>query len=218
MASILSMAHETPTIDLETEVIIGARWARRRISLVCSPPCDASPGASSLLVAINPTIDLPQLRYPSVQRYRLGTDTYWLQLPSWMEAPSLPEAWSSQSISGALYPSRTDLRSCFGVPGVVLLQVLRAESGIPCLTSRHEHYQTREVFEPLDDAQQTEYRQGDGRWRTLRRRLEVEPHTRHQLRRVEPGFSVVLIQMYGATRIDQGPLGPMLDMSDHIYG
>jgi hypothetical protein len=220
MASISSVSHDRPTLELNAEVIIGARRSQRRLTLDCTPEfsADVVTGDERLLVAINPTVHLALLRYPAVERFSLGEDVFWLQLPSWMQPPTSPESWRSQSVSGALYPSRTDLREAYGVPGVVLLQLLKSRWGAPCFTSCHRHLGTREVFEPLDEAGHTHWRQASGRWRRLTRRLDIEPGVQHQLRRVEPGFSVVLIQMYGITSIEHGPSGPQLDMSDHIYG
>jgi hypothetical protein len=220
MASIITSAIERPTVELDAEVIIGAASCRRRIALECLG-CDAAPrldeGESRLLLAINPTIPFMPLENLELREMARGNERFYLQFPAWMDVQTQFAAWQSQSVSGAVYLSRTDLRAAFGVAGVLLLQVLPVAAGQPCLTSRHYHRQTREIFDPLDAELGAEYRRGDARWRPLRERLEVPPGVRHQLRRAKPGYSVNLIQMYGASFIRIGPEGPMLDMSDHIY-
>ncbi len=101
-----------------------------------------------------------------------GSERFYLQFPAWMDVQTQMAAWQSQSTSGAVYLSRTDLRCAFGVAGVLLLQLLPVV-GNACLTSRHFHRETREIFDPLDAELGTEYRRGDARWRPLRERLEV---------------------------------------------
>jgi hypothetical protein len=170
-----------------------------------------------LLVAINPEVGLDELAEPGVQRQVLDGDEFYYRFPSWLDAPARAEAWRSQSVSGALYLSRTDLFERFDVECVLLLQVLRAGAGAPCYTSYHSHDVTREVFEPLDGAGAAEYRNGTGGWHRLHDRLDVPPRTAHQLRRVRPGMSVNLIQMFGPVRLHSGADGARLDMRDHVY-
>lgn len=219
MASIIASVTERPTVELDAEVIIGATSCRRRIALEVAghePAMHVEDAESRLLLAINPTIPFAPLENIELREMARGSQRFYLQFPLWMDVQGEFAAWQSQSVSGAVYLSRTDLRAAFGVPGV-LLQLLPVDSRLPCLTSRHYHRRTSEIFDPLDAGLGTEYRRGDARWRPLRERLEVPPGVRHQLRRVRPGYSVNLIQMYGDSRILPGPDGPKLDMSDHVY-
>jgi hypothetical protein len=209
-----------PTIDLYTEVIIGSRRSIKSVALECATRTNgrqASPEDWHLLLAINPQIPPSRPRPRPLRCVRCGGNTYLFSFPRWMDQPLDAQSWISQSNSGALYLSRTDLRLTFGVPGVLLLQILEAAPRGPCFTSLHEHYETREIFDPLDDAGQTEFRRGHDPWNVLKQRLEIAPRELHQLRRISPGVSVNLIQMYGACSVESGPGGPRLDMSDHIY-
>jgi hypothetical protein len=220
MATIVESVTGRPTIELDAEVIIGARACRRRIALQLEgreSTTQLEECESRLLLAINPTVPFVPLDSVELREMARGSQRFYLQFPDWMDAQPEFGAWQSQSVSRAMYLSRTDLGRRFGVPGVLLLQVLAVDSHQPCLTSRHYHRRTHEIFDPLDGETCAEYRRGDARWRPLRERLEVPPGVRHQLRRVGPGYSVNLIQMYGASRIVAGPDGPRLDMSDHIY-
>jgi hypothetical protein len=220
MASITTSRTERPTVELDAEVIIGATACRRLVALEFAPrDLSACLGEteSRLLLAINPTIPFTPVDGLELHEMARGNERFYLQFPLWMDVQTQFDAWESQSTSGAIYLSRTDLEAIFGAPGVLLLQVLPVATRV-CLTSRHFHRQTSEIFDPLDAGLGTEYRRGDARWRPLRERLEVPPLVRHQLRRVRPGYSVNLIQMYGPlSRIVAGPHGPLLDMSDHIY-
>lgn len=218
--SILPIRTNQETIDLYTDVIVGARRRIKKITLHCGPARggDALARESSrLLLAINPVYKLRTMQPRSVHRFRYGGNTFWFHFPKWMDVQLNPDSWRSQSRSGALYLSRTDLGGHFSVAGVLLLQILMAGEGSPCLTSWHEHRHTRELFDPLDAAGATEYRRGALGWRVLKERLEIPPGEPHQLRRVAPGPSVNLIQMYGACKTEQGRFGPLLDMTDHIY-
>jgi hypothetical protein len=219
MASITQSRTQQSTVELDAEVIIGATACRRIISLEFVSPGNApclGEGESRLLLAINPTVPFRPLNGLQLHEMACGSERFYLQFPAWMDVQAQRTAWRSQSASGAIYLSRTDLRGPFGVAGVLLLQVLPVAAG-PCLTSRHFHRATREIFDPLDAALGTEYRRGDARWRPLRDRLEVPVLVRHQLRRLQRGYSVNLIQMYGASRVLAGPHGALLDMADHIY-
>jgi len=219
MASITTPGTERPTLELDAEVIIGAAKCRRLVALECTPHqrvTSLSDGPSRLLVAINPTVPFTPIEGLELYEMARGSERFYLQFPGWMDRQTEFEAWQSQSTSGAVYLSRTDLLPSFGVSSVLLLQVLPATIG-PCLTSRHFHRQTSEIFDPLDAGLGTQYRRGDARWRPLKERLEVPALVRHQLRRTQPGYSVNLIQMYGPGRIVMGPRGRLLDMSDHIY-
>jgi hypothetical protein len=219
MASIVASVTDRPTVELDAEVIVGAVSSRRRIALEV-PGGDSGcrlHSESRLLLAINPTIPFLPLEHVELREMARGSQRFYLQFPAWMDVQRDFAASQSQSVSGAIYLSRTDLQATLGVPGVLLLQVLPVDSHEPCLTSRHFHRRTHEIFDPLDADLATEYRRGDARWRPLRDRLEVPPRVRHQLRRSEPGYSVNLIQMYGPCRVLAGPDGSRLDMSDHIY-
>jgi hypothetical protein len=207
------------TVDLFTDVIIGARRRIKKVTLSLTPRGsmdDFPTGESRLFLAINPNIDFRLSRGLQIEQHTYRGDTFLYGFPRWMDVQN-PNAWQSQSASGALYLSRTDLARWFGVSGILLLQILSADRETPCYTSRHKHLRTREVFDPLDAALGTEYQRGTGGWLRLRERLEVPPCEPHQLRRVEPGPSVNLIQMYGACGTEEGPCGPLLDMTDHIY-
>jgi len=177
---------------------------------------DFPTGQSRLFLAINPTLDLRIPKGLLIQQCTYRNDTFLFSFPRWMDVQE-PASWQSQSASGAIYLSRTDLQRCFGVSGVLLLQILIADRQTPCVTSRHKHLRTRELFDPIDAALGTEIRRGDNIWRSMRERVEIPPNEPHQLRRVEEGPSVNLIQMYGACGTEIGPSGPLLDMSDHIY-
>lgn len=218
MATTIPITTGRPLIDLETEVILGGSRYRKHVPLMCVPRRGSrcEPSDARLLLAINPERRLLPPRMPGLRHCVYRGDAYWFRFPSWLE-PADSAVWASQSTSGALYLSRSDLCSHFGVSGVVLLQVLSAQPDAPCVTSRHFHRITREIFDPLDSGCQTQFHDNQRGWQAMRERLEVPPGLCHQLRREEPGFSVNLIQMYGPCRMLQGPHGPMLDMSDHIY-
>ena len=220
MASLVSLALERPTLDLDVEVIVGTRRSRRQVALACAPEGDrigSSRADTGMLVAINPRRSFSSRFDRGVHWFQFERDTFALCLPPWMDLQLNTRNWRSQSVSGAIYLSRSDLLSALGARGVLLLQVLKAAPNRPCYTSRHEHLDTCEVFDPLDGGLGTEYRRGDAQWRGLKERLEVPPQTRHQLRRVKAGFSVNLIQMYGISCVLPGKVGAVLDMSDHRY-
>jgi hypothetical protein len=207
------------TVDLFTDVVIGARRRIKKVTLSCEPRGsrdDFPTGQSRLFLAINPALELRIPKGLSIQQYSYRGDTFLFSFPNWLDMQE-PGAWQSQSASGAIYLSRTDLQKCFGVSGVLLLQILIADHRGPCLTSRHKHLRTRELFDPLDAGLGTQYRRGDNVWRCLKDRLEIPPGEPHQLRRMGSGPSVNLIQMYGACGTEEGPCGPLLDMTDHIY-
>jgi hypothetical protein len=225
MASTLSSSTRNRTVELCCETILGQRRHSKNIRLALPADVDGRlPGNDSLpgnrhhlLVAINRTIDLDRSLHPDVHRAAHHDDMFEFSFPQWMDAQRDPRGWQSQSASGALYLSRTDLMPVFGIAGVVLLQVLQGRESGPCLTSRHKHHRTREVFEPLDSETVSEIRRDTGHWQRLDTRCEIPPGEVHQLRNVRPRPSVVLIQMYGDCRIAQSESGPRLDMSDHIY-
>jgi hypothetical protein len=220
MAMTLGLQTESPTMDFVTEVIVGPHRHVRTVSLEGAPRWglpDSWQDDTHLLVAINPRVGLDELSEPGVRHGVLDGDDFYFRLPSWMDVQARAEDWRSQSVSGALYLSRTDLCDRFDVPCVLLLQVLRAGPSAPCYTSYHSHDLTREVFEPLDGAGLCEFRNGGDAWHRLDDRLDVPPRTAHQLRRMSPGCSVNLIQMFGPVRIQNGASGNLLDMRDHIY-
>jgi hypothetical protein len=213
------MASVFPTItalDIHTETIVGNRRHSRSISLPVSTDVVSAFQDCRLLVTVNRRLDMDRSRYGRIQRCEHEGNVFEFCLPQWMDAQADPRHWRSQSRSSALYLSRTDLLPCFGISGVILLQILLARSEAPCFTSRHKHLRTREVFNPLN-AGPAEIRRGDNRWQKLDSRFEIPPGEIHQLRNLWAGPSIVLIQMYGDCRIDNGANGPRLDMSDHIY-
>jgi hypothetical protein len=205
--------------ELYVEVIVGARRRISRVRLAFDPPERATPIGNDrcLLLGIDARVDFTLSPAAPLARCALLDHAFQFRFPAWMDARLDPATWRSQSESGALYLSRTDLYPTFGVSGVLLVQLLWVNQARPCFTSLHKHHHTRELFDPLDPGGESEYRRGNMPWRPLHRRIEIPPGELHQLRRLAPGVSLNMLQMYGPYGIVPSSKGPLLDMTDHDY-